>query len=73
MSAIESRKLVKAEQLLDLLFEENSKPSLQWLKAQIHTKNPLPHYRIGSFVFYDVMEIRAHLVKQFNDKSHSTP
>jgi len=55
-----SGKLVSAEQLLELLFDEKSRPSLRWLRAQTKGK-VIPHIRIGHLVFFDVEMVRAAL------------
>lgn len=59
MSEITLRgKLVRAEQLLEALFEESCRPSLRWLRTQTKSK-AIPFVRIGHLVFFDVDMVRA--------------
>ena len=53
-------KLVSAEQLLDQLFDPQSRPSLRWLRSQTKSKS-IPHIRIGHLVFFDLEMVRAAL------------
>jgi hypothetical protein len=53
-------KLVGAEQLLDQLFDENSRPSLRWLREQTRARS-IPFIRIGHLVFFDVEMVRTAL------------
>ena len=53
-------KLVSAEQLLDQLFDPDSKPSMRWLRTQTKAKS-IPHIRIGHLVFFEVEMVRAAL------------
>jgi hypothetical protein len=59
----QTNKLVNAQTLLELLFDERSCPSLRslrkWTKEQI-----VPSVRCGGLVFYDVEEVKAALAKQ---------
>jgi len=58
-----SGKLVSAEQLLELLFDEKSRPSLRWLRGQTKAK-VIPHIRIGHLVFFDLEMVRAALASR---------
>lgn len=53
-------KLVRAEQLLDQLFDPSCKPSLRWLRSQTKSKG-IPHIRIGHLVFFDMDMVRSAL------------
>jgi hypothetical protein len=43
--------LVKGQRLLELLFEEESRPSMQWLRAQVHAK-AIPYIKRGRLFFF---------------------
>ena len=65
MLTIDSTKLVNAEQLLQQLWDESSRPSLRWLKEQ-QRRRVIPHIRIGSrSVFFDPQQVRAALAQRF--------
>jgi hypothetical protein len=53
-------KLVGAKQLLDEVFDENSRPSMRWLRGQTKAR-AIPFIRIGHLVFFDVEMVRAAL------------
>lgn len=56
-------KLMRAEQLLEALFEPGARPSLRWLRTQ--TKNKvIPFVRIGHLVFFDVDLVRTALANR---------
>lgn len=55
-------KLLDANQLLEQLFEENSRPSLRWLRAQQANGN-IPFYKLGHLVRFDLEEVRESLKK----------
>jgi hypothetical protein len=52
--------LVDAERLLELLFEEQSRPSLRWLREQ-QARRAIPFVRLGRLVFFDLAQVRAAL------------
>jgi len=56
-------KLVNAHTLLEVLFDERSRPSLRslrtWTKSRI-----VPCVRCGGLVFYDIEQVRAALTKR---------
>lgn len=56
-------KLVKAEQLLELLWEPDSRPSLRWLRSQTKAKS-IPYIRIGHLIFFDVEMVKASLARR---------
>lgn len=53
-------KLVGAEQLLEQVFDADSRPSIRWLREQTKAK-AIPFIRIGHLVFFDVDMVRAAL------------
>lgn len=59
-------KLIDANQLLEQLFEEDSRPSLRWLRNQ-QAKGKIPFYKLGHLVRFDLEEVRESL-KKSNDK-----
>ena len=53
-------KLVRAEKLLELLFDEESRPSLRWLR-QMQKQRKISYKKIGHLVRFDVEQVRAEL------------
>ena len=53
-------KLVSAEQLLEQVFDADSRPSIRWLRQQTKAK-AIPFVRIGHLIFFDVDMVRAAL------------
>jgi hypothetical protein len=53
-------KLVGAEQLLEQVFDADSRPSIRWLRQQTKAK-AIPFVRIGHLIFFDVDMVRAAL------------
>lgn len=53
-------KLVDAHGLLEALFEENSRPSLRWLR-QMQAQRKVPYCKIGHLVRFDIVKVRAAL------------
>ena len=53
-----SGKLVKAEQLLDALFDPEARPSLRWLRTQTKSR-AIPYVRVGHLIFFDVELVRT--------------
>ena len=53
-------KLICGQQLLDQLFEPNSRPSLRWLRSQTKAKT-IPSIKIGHLRFFDITAVRAAL------------
>lgn len=56
-------KLVNGAQLLEALFDPDSRPSIRWLRTQTKAKT-IPHVRIGHLVFFDVPMVRAALASR---------
>ena len=54
-----SRRLVRGERLLELIFpDEGSRPCTKWLHQQ-RTSRSIPYKRVGRLIFYDPDEVRA--------------
>ena len=49
---------VDATKLLEILFDEASRPSLRWLRDQQKAKR-LPYAKIGRLVFFDPVACKA--------------
>ena len=52
--------LVRGERLLELLFDDYSRPSLRWLR-QMQAQRKVPYVKIGRLVRFDVEQVRAAL------------
>lgn len=52
--------LVRGERLLEILFDEYSRPSLRWLR-QMQAQRKIPYVKIGHLVRFDVEQVRAAL------------
>ena len=50
---------VDAEKLLEILFDEASRPSLRWLRDQQKAR-ALPFAKIGRLCFFDPILVKAH-------------
>ena len=53
-------RLVDASQLLEILFEENSRPCVRWLREQTRARS-IPYLKIGRLIFFDPVNVKAHL------------
>ena len=58
----ECARLVRAERLLELLFEEESRPSLRWLR-QMQSQRKIPYIKLGHLVRFDVKTVRRALLE----------
>ena len=56
----QSPQLVRAERLLELLFDDESRPSLRWLR-QMQAQRKIPYVKIGHLVRFDVAQVRTSL------------
>jgi len=56
-------KLVDAKTLLEILFEEKSRPSLRWLRGQQKAK-AIPFIKWGRLVRFDPEEVAASIAKK---------
>lgn len=54
------KKLVDAEGLLLALFDDNSRPSLRWVR-QMQTQRIIPYLKIGHLVRFDVEKVKLAL------------
>lgn len=52
--------LVSAKELLTLLFSEQSRPSLRWLRDQ-QRKRLIPYMKIGGRIFFNPDQVREKL------------
>ena len=50
-------RLVQGEKLLELLFDEATRPSPRWLGYQRQQRN-IPYFKIGHLVWYDPVLVR---------------
>jgi len=53
-------KLVNAERLLEALFDDESRPSLRWLR-QMQAQRVIPYYKIGHLVRFNINDVREAL------------
>ena len=51
---------VDAPKLLEMLFDEDSRPSLRWLRDQQRNRT-VPFCKIGRRVFFDPLIVKLHL------------
>ncbi len=56
-------KLVKKAQLLELLFDEGSRPTERWLYNQVIARR-IPFVKIGGTHFFDPVQVRASLARR---------
>ena len=63
MTSNGTNKLVSGPRLLDILFDEDSRPSLRWLR-KMQAEGAIPYVKIGHLVRFDVEEVRASLNKK---------
>lgn len=62
---------VRAERLLELLFEEESRPSIRWLREQ-QARRAIPFVKVGALVYFDPPAVRAHLNAKATIKGKSS-
>ena len=56
------QRLVDASQLLEILFDEKSRPSVRWLREQTRSRaRSIPYLKIGRRIFFDPVNVKAHL------------
>jgi hypothetical protein len=58
----EGPQLVRAERLLELLFEKDSRPSLRWLR-HMQSQRKIPYIKLGHLVRFDLEAVRSALLK----------
>lgn len=56
---IDTEKLVNGQQLLEIMFPPNARPSLRWL-LDMRRRRRVPFYKLGHLVFYDPVKVREH-------------
>jgi len=56
----EADKLVSAEQLLKVLWDDCSRPSLRWLREQ-QARRTIPFIKIGARVWFQPDAVKGHL------------
>jgi len=54
-----ANRYVDASKLIEILFDEASRPSLRWLREQQKARN-LPFVKIGRRVFFDPVIVKMH-------------
>jgi hypothetical protein len=57
-NAIDDGRLVNGEKLLEIVFHDDCRPTVRWLKHQQKLKR-VPFRKIGRLVFFDVDEVLA--------------
>jgi hypothetical protein len=55
--SIDPPQLVRAERLLEILFDQESRPSLRWLR-QMQAQRKIPYVKIGHLVRFNVDNVR---------------
>lgn len=65
MDAIPTQQLVSSSRILEILFQDDSRPSERWLRNQIRAGS-IPYYKIGRLVRFDTSEVRAALRKNLH-------
>jgi hypothetical protein len=58
------RHLVDAHGLLDALFDDDSRPSLRWVR-EMQKRRILPYIKVGHLVRFDVDRVRTVLDERF--------
>jgi len=56
----ENNKLMTGERLLETVFDENSRPSMRWLRTQQKART-IPSVRIGRLIFFNPDQVRIAL------------
>ena len=59
-SYLNNDQLVDAARLLEILFEERSRPSLRWLREQ-QRRRTIPYIKIGHLVRFNPAQVREAL------------
>jgi len=60
-------KFVSAAELLKILFSDESRPSLRWLREQQAARR-IPFVRLGRLVFFDPEQVRAAMNERLSVK-----
>jgi hypothetical protein len=65
-------KLVVAEKLLEALWEQDSRPSLRWLRTQQKNK-AIPAIKVGRRVWFDPEQVRTALETRRTIRARAVP
>ena len=60
----EKEKLVDAKTLIKLVWDDNSRPSLRWLREQ-QARRAIPFVKVGARVWFDPEEVRRCLAERW--------
>lgn len=60
----DTTKLVDATRLLEILWDEKSRPSLRWLRER-QAERAIPYVKVGSLVWFDPDEVRQCLKERW--------
>ncbi len=60
MEKLDDSQLVNGPRLLKLLFAEEGRPSLRWLREQ-QKRRVIPYIKIGHRVYFDPVKVRSAL------------
>ena len=61
-------KLVDADGLLEALFDQQSRPSLRWVR-QMQAQRKIPYIKLGRLVRFDVDDVREALSDTYTVRS----
>ena len=70
VSLRKEERLVGAEELLELLFDDGSRPSIHWLRDQQKARN-IPYVKMGRLVFFKPSEVRKFIEQRLTVKARS--
>jgi hypothetical protein len=59
-----SGKLVDANRLLEILWDEKSRPSLRWLRDR-QAERAIPYVKVGALVWFDPEDVRRCLKERW--------
>jgi len=66
------RQYVDAKQLLEILFDESTRPSLRWVRDQQRNRT-LPFVKLGRLCFFDPHLVKLHLDSKFRCVVRKSP
>jgi len=61
MTTQKETQLVDAKRLLELLFDEKSRPCLRWVRDR-QKRREIPFVKVGRLCFFDPERVREHLL-----------
>ncbi len=67
-----SGKLTDAKGLLKQLWDDESRPSLRWLRQQQRCRS-IPYVKIGHLVFFDPKKVHAALLMRHSVEARKAP